>query len=257
MRRSGIRTRPRLHQPLPNAVCSLGVRGHGAPSALRRSVYLSFLIPRFQFSLKPHRHHKFPPPMRIPDTIRINDLTLITKLKDGTQWPTPALQMVKLSLSIACDIRTSGELDDLGHTLNYASIVDTLTDSTNAGAFDTLEALADSIFKKCFETYPQIQSLSLKVTKPKALLRGKSVSLRISRSRNSPSDARESFSLEDIQFPVLIGVNPEERTIKQMIQMSLTLFGRASSSPVDYRSLAKQVYEVSLLPVLLCRGLLN
>ena len=185
--------------------------------------------------------------MRIPDTIRINDLTLITKLKDGTQWSIPALQMVKISLSIAYDIRTSGELDDLGHTLSYFSITNTLVDSTNAGAFDSLEALADSIFKQCFETYPQIQSLSVKVTKPKALLRGKSVSLQVSRSRNSPSDVKESFSLEDIQFPVLIGVNPEERTIKQMIQTNLTLFGRTSSSPVDYRLLAKQIYEVSPL----------
>jgi len=161
--------------------------------------------------------------------------------------------MVKLSLSIAYDIRISGELDDLGHTLNYASIVDTLTDSANASAFDSLEALTDSIFKQCFETYSQIQSLSVKVTKPKALLRGKSVSLRVSRSRNSPSDANESFSLEGIQFPVLIGVNPEERTTKQMIQISLTLLGRTSPSPVDYRLLAKQIYEVSLLPVLLSR----
>lgn len=195
--------------------------------------------------------------MKVPDTIRINELTLITKLKDGTQWPTPALQMVKLSLSIAYDIRTSGDLDELGHTLNYASIVNTLTDSTNAGAFDSLEALADSIFRQCFETYPQIQSLSVKVTKPKALLRGKSVSLRVSRSRNSPSDANESFSLEDIQFPVLIGVNSEERTIKQTIQMSLTLSGRVSPSPIDYRLLAKQIYEVSLLSVLLSQGPLN
>ena len=165
--------------------------------------------------------------------------------------------MVKLSLSIAYDIRTSGELDDLGHTLNYASIVNTLTDSTNAGAFDSLGALADSVFKQCFETYPQIQSLSVKVTKPKALLRGKSVSLQVSRSRNSPSDTEESFSLEDIQFPVLIGVNPEERTIKQMIQMNLTLFGRASSSPVDYSLLAKQIYEVSLLQVFFYSGTLE
>jgi len=188
--------------------------------------------------------------MRVPDTIRINDLTLVTKFKDGTQWSTPNLQLVKLSLSIAHDIQTSGELDDLGHTLNYASLVNTLTESSDAGAFDSLEALTDFIFNQCFESYPQIQSLSIKATKPKALLRGKSVSLSVSRSRNSPSGAQESFSLEDIEFPVLIGVNPEERMAKQMIRMNLTLFGRASSTPVDYRLLANQIHEVSLLPVL-------
>ena len=204
-----------------------------------------FLIPRSQFSLTPRRHHKFPPQMKVPDTIRINDLTLVAKLKDGTQWSTPTLQPVKLSLSIAHDIRTSGELDDIDHTLNYASVVDTLTESSNGGAFDSLEALTDSIFKQCFETYPQIQSLSVKATKPKALLRGESVSLHVSRMRDSPSNAQESFSLEDVQFPVLIGVNPEERTTKQTILMSLTLSGRPSSSPVDYRLLAKQIYEVS------------
>lgn len=183
--------------------------------------------------------------MRVPDTIRINDLTLIARFKDGTQWSTPTLQPVKLSLSIAYDIRTSGELDDLDHTLNYASLVNTLTESSGASTFASLEALTDSIFEQCFETYPQIQTLSVKATKPKALLRGKSVSLHVSRSRNSPSDARESFSLEDIEFPVLIGVNPEERATKQMVRMNLTLFGRASSTPVDYRSLAKQIHEVS------------
>jgi len=185
--------------------------------------------------------------MRVPDTIRINDLTLLAKLKDGTQWSAPTLQLVKISLSIAYDVRTSGELDDLGHTLNYASIVNTLTESSNAGSFDSLEALTDSIFKRCFKTYLQIQSLSVKATKPKALLRGKSVSLHVSRTRDSPSDTQESFSLEDIQFPVLIGVNPEERMTKQMIKMNLTLFGQASSSPVDYRRLEKQIHEVSQL----------
>lgn len=215
--------------------------------------------PRFWFSLTcdTHRLHKFPPPMGVPDTIRINDLTLVVKMKDGAQWSTPTPQLVKLSLSIVYDIRTSGELDDIGHTLNYASIANTLTESSDAGGFDSLEALTDSIFKQCFETYPQIQSLSVKATKPKALLRGKSVSLHVSRSRNSPSDPQESFSLEGIQFPVSIGVNPEERTTKQTILTNLTLFGRVSPSPVDYRLLAKQVYEVSSLPVLLSQGFLN
>ncbi|KAF9653694.1 Dihydropteroate synthase [Thelephora ganbajun] len=226
IRRLGLRTRPRLRQFLPNptAVCTLVGYGGGAPSALRR-------------------HHKFPSPMRVPDTIRINDLTLIAKFKDGTQWSTPALQLVKLSLSIAYDIRTSGELDDLGYTLNYASIVNTLTESSEAGTFGSLEALTDLVFRQCFETYPQIQSLSVKATKPKALLRGKSVSLHVSRSRNSPLDVQESFSFEDIEFPVLIGVNPEERTTKQVIRMNLTLFGRASFAPFDYRLLAEQIHE--------------
>jgi dihydroneopterin aldolase / 2-amino-4-hydroxy-6-hydroxymethyldihydropteridine diphosphokinase / dihydropteroate synthase len=169
-------------------------------------------------------------------------------LKDGTQWSTPNFQPVRLSLSIAHDIRTSGELDDLDHTLNYASIVDTLAESINGGTFSSLKALTDSVFEKCYETYSRIQSLSVKVTKPKALLRGKSVSLRVSRSRSCPSDVLESFMLEDIEFPILIGVNPEERLTKQMIRMNLTLFGRASFSPVDYRSLANQIHEVSPLP---------
>lgn len=212
-------------------------------------LFFSFFIFRFKFSLTPRRHHRSPPPARVPDIIRINDLTLIAKFKDGTQWSTPSLQPVRLSLSISHDIRASGELDDLGCTVDYASIVDTLTESNNGGTFSSLEALTDSIFKRCFETYPRIQSLSVKVTKPKALLRGKSVSLRVSRSRNSPSDAQESFSFEDIEFPVLIGVNPEERVTEQMIRMNLTLFGRASSSPIDYRSVAKQIHEVNLLSV--------
>jgi dihydroneopterin aldolase len=162
-----------------------------------------------------------------------------------------------LSLSIAHDIGTSGELDDLGHTLNYVSIVNALTESSAENTFSSLEVLTDSIFKQCFETYPQIQSLSVKVTKPNALLRGKAVSLQASRSRGSPSDAQESFSLEDIEFPVLIGVNPEERATKQTIRMNLVLFGRTSSAPVDYRSLAEDIYEVSLLPLPLFKGTWN
>jgi FolB domain-containing protein len=211
-------------------------------------LFFYFLISHLPFSLTFRRHHDFPP-MRVPDTIHINDLTLTAAFKDGTQWSSPSLQPVKLSLSIAYNIQTSGELDDLGHTLNYDSVVDTLTESSNGGTFGSLEALTDSVFNQCFEAYPQIQSLSVKATKPKALLRGKSVSLRVFRSRNSPSDAQESFSFEDMEFPVLIGVNPEERATKQTIRMNLTLFGRASSAPVDYRSLANQIYEVSLLPV--------
>ena len=193
--------------------------------------------------------------MRVPDTIRINDLALIVKFQDGTQWSTPTLQPVKLSLSIAHDIQTSGELDDLDHTLNYASLVSTLAQSNDAGTFASLEALTDSVVEQCFESFPQIRTLSVKATKPKALLRGKSVSLHVSRSRNSLSDAEESFSLEDVEFPVTIGVNPEERTTKQMVRMNLTLFGRVSSASVDYRLLAKQIHEVSSSQVLHLQGL--
>ena len=178
------------------------------------------------------------------------------KLQDGTQWSAPAIQPVELSLSIAHDIRTSGELDDLDHTLNYASLVDALAQSNNTGIFASLGALTDAIFKQSFETYPQIQSLSIKATKPKALLRGKSVSLHVSRSRNFPSDAQESFSFEDIEFPVIIGVNPEERATVQTVRVNLTLFRRASSASVDYRLLAKRIHEVSLLPVLWPQGFL-
>lgn len=252
------RPRPRLRQFLSNytAVRPLVGHGDGTPGVLRRFVLFVFLFRVSSFTDGPHRHHKFPPPMKVPDIIRINDLTLIAKFKDGTQWSTPSLQPVKLSLSIAHDIRTSGGLDSLSHTLNYASIVDTLAESSNGGTFSSLEALSDSVFKQCFETYPQIQSLSVKVTKPKALLRGRSVSLHVSRSRSSPSDAQESFSLEDMEFPILIGVNPEERMTKQMIRMNLTLFGRTPSAPVDYRSLANQIHEVSN-PIMCCLPELN
>ena len=247
--RLALHTRTRFRQSLPNptTACLLGER------ALRRSSF-SFGYSSSPFSRTPHRHHGFPPPTRVSDTIRINDLTLAVKLLDGTQWPTPTLQPVKLSLSIAHDIRPSGDLDDLEHTLNYASLANTLAGSTNAGTFGSLEALTDCVFKQCFETYPQIQNLSIKATKPKALLRGKSVSLHVSRSKNVPSDVQESFSLEDIEFPVVIGVNPEERMVKQMVRMNLTLFGRASPAPVDYRLLAEQIHEVSPSPVLQLQG---
>lgn len=249
MRLLGLHARPGLRKFVPNSttVRSLVRTGDGITGVLRGSVLFVLLF--FEFSPTPHRHRQFPPQTRIPDKIRINDLTLVAKFKDGTQWSTPSLQPVKLTLSIAHDIRASGELDDLSHTLNYASIVDTLTESSNGGTFSSLEALTDSIFEKCFEAYPRIRFLSVKATKPKALLRGKSVSLRVSRSRSSPSDGQESFSLEDIEFPILIGVNPEERVRKQMIRMNLILFGRASSTPVDYRSLENQIHEVRPLPV--------
>ena len=194
------------------------------------------------------RHRNFPP-TRGPDILRINDLTLNARFEDGTQWAMPAAQPVKLSISVAHDVRTSGELDELSHTLNYFSVVNTLTESSDGGTFGSLEALTESVFKRCFQAHPQIQSLSVKVTKPKALLRGKSVSLHVSRSRRSQSDALASFSFEDMEFPILIGVNPEERTTKQTVRMNLTLLGRASSVPVDYRSLAKGIHEVSWLSV--------
>ena len=248
MRHLGLHARFLLRRPPPNptTVRSLVSYGVRAPSALHRCVlfFFSFLVP---IVTPHHRNHEPPPSMKVPDVIRINDLTLLAKFKDGTQWSMPSLQPVKLSLSIAHDIRTSGELDDLGHTLNYVSIVNALTELSDGSTFSSLETLIDCVFKQCFETYPQILSLAVKVTKPKALLRGKSVSLHVSRSRSSPSDSQESFSLEDIEFPILIGVNPEERVTRQTIRMNLTLIGRTSPVPVDYRSLADEIYQVSML----------
>ena len=173
------------------------------------------------------------------------------KFQDGIQCLAPTLQPVELSLSVTHDIQTSGEVDDLYRTLSYTSFADTLAQSNDAGPFSSLVALTDSIFEQFFETYPEIQTLSIKVTKRQALLQGESVSLHASRSRNSPSDAQESFSFEDMELPVTICVNPEEREIKQMVRMSLTLFGRTSSTSsasIDYRLLAKRIHEVSPSP---------
>lgn len=158
---------------------------------------------------------------------------------------TPVLQPVKLTLSVAQDLKKFGQMDDLTIMLNYASLASKLAETTNNGTFSSLEELVDDVFHRSFSNFDQIQDMSVHVTKPKALLRGTGVSLSASQSRGKEMDER-SFTLNDIEIPVVIGINQEERKRKQIVRLNIALSEPAGPSLVDYHSLSEEIYQACL-----------
>lgn len=184
---------------------------------------------------------------KLSDVIRIKDLSLNVSFKDGTQWQTQdstsISQPVKLSLSIVQDLSKAGETDDLTHTLNYASLA-SLVAKTGNQTFSSLEGLVEDVYNLSFENFVQIQDMSVRATKTQALLYGKGVTLTSSKSRKSQSSEETSFLLEDMELPVIIGVNPQERIHKQVVRFNISLLDQVAPAVVDYHRLSKRLYEV-------------
>lgn len=181
------------------------------------------------------------------DVIRIKNLSLNVSFKDGTQWQTqdstPISQPVKLSLSVAQDLSKSGETDDLDHTLNYASLASLVAETGNQ-TFISLEGLVENVYSRSFDNFAQIQDMSVRATKTKALLCGKGVTLTSSKSRESQNTEETAFLLEDMELPVILGINPQERIHKQVVRLNVILLGQIAPAVVDYHQLSKHLYEV-------------
>jgi dihydroneopterin aldolase / 2-amino-4-hydroxy-6-hydroxymethyldihydropteridine diphosphokinase / dihydropteroate synthase len=182
------------------------------------------------------------------DALRINSLSLNVYFRDGSQWPSqaaaPILQPVKLSLTIARDLNKPAKTDDLADTLDYSSLASALVDSSNNATFGSLEELVDEVFSRSFDKFVDIQDMSVRATKTKALLRGKAVTLSSFRSRGIHDHKESTFMLEDLEVSVIIGIHPEERIQKQMVRLNLTLSDQVSRTTVNYRFLAEQIHNV-------------
>ena len=73
-------------------------------------------------------------------------------------------QPLEVDLDLAVDLTAAGRSDDLGDTINYASVIDRVTDIVAAGRPALLEHLAATIAAACLED-TRVESVTVAVRK--------------------------------------------------------------------------------------------
>jgi len=91
-------------------------------------------------------------------------------------------QRIQVSLKVDTDIRNAAKKDDIREAVNYSSITNLIVQFIEESQFLTIEALIEALAKKILEDQ-KIHSVWLRIEKPNAVPRAKSVGVEITRSR--------------------------------------------------------------------------
>jgi dihydroneopterin aldolase len=91
-------------------------------------------------------------------------------------------QRIQVSLKVETDIHDAAEKDDIRQTVNYSSITNLIVHFIEESQFLTIEALIEALAKKILQD-PKIHSVWLRIEKPNAVPRAKSVGVEIKRGK--------------------------------------------------------------------------
>ena len=90
-------------------------------------------------------------------------------------------QELIFDLVLGGDFSRAGRTDTLAGTVNYRELEEKLLAMAEKSAFFLLEGLAEKTANLCL-SYPEVQTVSVRITKPAAALRGEKITLEIERS---------------------------------------------------------------------------
>jgi FolB domain-containing protein len=115
------------------------------------------------------------------DKITITGLVFETRI-GVYDWERDILQTVSIDLSLDTDTSRAGASDKLDDAIDYYGISEQIKHLLKDRHFQLIEAMANEIAKALLHN-GAIESLTIIVSKPKALRNSKSVSVSITRSR--------------------------------------------------------------------------
>lgn len=64
------------------------------------------------------------------------------------------------------------QADDLAHTVDYAQVYEAVREEVTQRRYRLIETLADRITERLWQSYPQVEALTVRVHKPQAPLPG-------------------------------------------------------------------------------------
>eukprot|EP00126_Sphaerothecum_destruens_P011051 Sdes_comp20850_c0_seq1m17584 len=198
------------------------------------------------------------------DVILVTDLSVRT-LSGVERWEREKKQNIIINLWIFCDTQSSAQQDSLACSFNYGIIAKTVTNYCEESSFKTLEALAFSIAKLCI-LENQVPKITVRVSKPCALIQAKCASVEITRTKAdfvissiSPIKIQnywDKIILQDLHVYAIVGINPWERVSKQNVYMNIILWADSQnmseglesdflcSSAVNYRCIARETIQL-------------
>jgi len=77
-------------------------------------------------------------------------------------------QRFRVDVTAEVDLAEAGRTDDLTKTVHYGEMAMLIDEIGRTHRYKLIEALAEAIAKAIFETYPPVERLTVRVTKPEA-----------------------------------------------------------------------------------------
>lgn len=116
------------------------------------------------------------------DSIIIRDLKLETIIGTNPDERVRRQQVI-INLQLDCDLSKASQSDELSDTVDYFAIEERVTGFVTSSSFKLIERLAGAIADLCLEN-KQVKTVTVEIDKPDALIRPRSVAIRLIRSNN-------------------------------------------------------------------------
>lgn len=98
-----------------------------------------------------------------------------------------APQPFEIDVELALDLRPAGLSDELELTADYARVFDVCRQVVESTRFSLIEALAEAVAEELFAGFPMVESVTVRIRKPKVDLGGafRSAGIEIHRRRQA------------------------------------------------------------------------
>ncbi len=87
-------------------------------------------------------------------------------------WERQAPQPFEVDVELVADLRRAGKSDDLDKTIDYGRVFELVKEIVEARTFLLLEAIAETIAASVLDRYSLVESIVVRVRKPKVRLAG-------------------------------------------------------------------------------------
>jgi len=77
-----------------------------------------------------------------------------------------------LDVTLLCDIKKAGFLDDVNYTINYAEVYSIIKDIVETNKFNLIETIAETCAQEILSSFIRVDEVIIKVKKPQAPIEG-------------------------------------------------------------------------------------
>ncbi|KAL4076755.1 Dihydropteroate synthase-like protein [Scleroderma yunnanense] len=114
-------------------------------------------------------------------------------------------------------------MDDIGYSIDYASVSSLLENRLPQIQYPALEELVASIFDLVFNHPGDIQQVRITAIQENSPLQPAIITYKATRTKSGEIQIPDEFILQDLRCMTLIGVHPHERTQKQPLFLDITV----------------------------------
>lgn len=183
------------------------------------------------------------------DKVLVTSLALQVRLSSGDHWSRPSLPAPHLlSFTLHHNLSASGSTDTLPSTINYSSASKAVAKVVDSRDWESLEACASAALGE-LRGMGATGRVEVKLEAQKLLVASRTGVEIVSESVGGKEERRMTIS--EIVVRCIVGVNPQERVEKQLVNLnvSLTLPPDAASVALagfPHKKLAEEAHDYTL-----------